>query len=104
MDLVRAHGMLACLALADRPELPVEPEADGADLWPATATACASLSGWLEEAVDEAELLEAVAHGSALVSAEVVPLRAVRRALAEVVEAVVLWGDAACGDAGQTRG
>lgn len=77
----------------DRPELPVDVSVGDVDAWPALATALASLSGWLEEAQAESDLREALAHGCALVSGRVVRLKAVRREVAAVIEAVLLWGD-----------
>lgn len=98
MDLVTCHGILARLPAKDRPMLPVEGVVLGAgvgpklDVWPPLAAALVSLSGMLEEA-EPGDLVEAMAHGAALLSAEVISLDDVAEEADRVIAAVRAWGD-----------
>lgn len=62
------------------------------DAWPALAVALASLSGWLEEAEDEAALLVAVDHGCSLALGGIFSLGDVRREVFQVVAEIMSFG------------
>jgi hypothetical protein len=53
----------------------------------------ASLSGWLEDAVTDADLDEAITHGLTLYRMELLTDETVSTAINRVIEAVVRWGD-----------
>jgi hypothetical protein len=90
MTRLEAHGTFAAGGV--RPDLPCTVFVSGQDVWCATATALASLSGWLEDARTVMELKDALEHGCALVRSEIVGGRKVRREVARVIAEVLDYG------------
>jgi hypothetical protein len=90
MTRLEAHGTFAAGGI--RPDLPCTVFVSGQECWCATATALASLSGWLEDARTVMELKEALEHGCALVRSEIVGRRQVRREVARVIAEVMDFG------------
>jgi hypothetical protein len=101
MDLVEAHERFA--ARKDRSIVPgtataLSPDGEEVDFWPALAAGLADLSGWLEDAEDDADLDDAARQGLSLVGGGVVSGQDVGLAAARVIVELIRWGDDACSD------
>lgn len=79
--------------MPEAPDLPLVLTVAGRDCWPAAAAALASLSGQLEEAVSEADLLDALAHGESLAFAGVLTKAQVKAEACAIIGDVLAWGD-----------
>lgn len=93
MDLVEAHAHLARLRRRDRPEIGLQATIAGLDVWCAAATALASLSGMLQDAVGPSGVYEALEHGVTLLNAEIIDVEALHREIERVLIAVLQWGE-----------
>jgi hypothetical protein len=99
MDILEAHGRLALVERGERDRLIpdaglVQTPGGPCDVWPAVATALASLSGGLDDAETDDELAESVRHGLSLWRAEIVSDDAVCSEVDAVISAVNEWGEA----------
>jgi hypothetical protein len=87
MDLLEAHARLALRA--DRGEdVGIDYDAAEAKYIPLVAAGFANASGWLDDAVGDEQLIEAVKHGRSLFEAEVISVRDVNNAAAELLAAL----------------
>lgn len=90
---MHAYGtLLARDEAGDRDVLPdMRCRVNGVEDWPALATALASLSGWFEEAENEAALDTAVQQGASLLSAGVVDNEQLQTEILDVVRELCRW-------------
>ena len=89
MDRVKAMRRLTRVPCAEREELcPFAARVGTLIRWSPVAAALADLSGWLEDAADDADLIEAVRHGHSLLNCGIIGMDEVTAA------AEAIFGDA----------
>lgn len=77
----------------DRSALPADFTVEGADVWPAAATAAVELAGYLDAAcVDDADLDAGLAHFESLFSMEIIGEETWTRTAFEVLRELMAFG------------
>ena len=77
---------------SDRSALPADFTIDGADVWPAAATAAVELAGYLEDATDDADLDAGLEHFESLFSMEIITEETWTQTAFEILRDLMAFG------------
>jgi hypothetical protein len=94
MDYVEAHEWFAAHESKGRELFEPALFVNGAPAWPAGAVAAVSLAGYLDDAVNEEDLIAGLEHFKSLIRAELVDEKVWYDEAAAVIAAIIEWGDA----------